>query len=45
MTDAWPLADRAVWQPPESFILQMTQRALPPGRRGRGRRERLTTLA
>ena len=45
MTYAWPLEDRGVWQPPKSFLLQMTQRALPPARRGRGRGERLTTLA
>jgi len=43
LTYAWPLEDRGVWQPPKSFILQLTQRALPPERRGRG--ERLTTLA
>jgi hypothetical protein len=30
MTYAWSLQDRGVWQPPKSFILQMTQRALPP---------------
>jgi hypothetical protein len=45
MTYAWSLEDRGVWQPPESFILQMTRRALPPERRARGRGERLTTLA
>jgi hypothetical protein len=45
MTYAWSLEDRGVWQPPKSFILQMTRRALPPERRGRGRGERLTTLA
>jgi hypothetical protein len=45
MTYAWSFEDRSVWQPSKSFILQMTQRALPPERRGRGRDERLTTLA
>ena len=45
MTYAWPWEDRDVWQPPRSFILQMTRRALPPERRARGRGERLTTLA
>ena len=43
MTYAWPWEDRDVWRPPKSFLLQMTQQALPPARRGRG--ERLTTLA
>ena len=33
MTYAWSFEDRKVWQPPESFILQMAQRALPPERR------------
>ena len=42
LTYAWPFEDRDVWQPPKSLILQMTQRALPPERRGRG--GRLTTL-
>jgi hypothetical protein len=45
MTYAWPWEDRGVWQPPKSLILQLTQRALPPARRGRGRGERLTTSA
>ena len=35
MTYAWAFEDRSVWRPPKSFILQMTQRALPPERRGR----------
>jgi hypothetical protein len=35
MTYAWPFEDRRVWQPPKSFILQITQRALPPERRCR----------
>jgi len=35
MTYAWSYEDRNVWQPPESFILQMAQRALPPERRVR----------
>ena len=35
MTYAWSFEDRSVWRPPKSFILQMTQRALPPERRGR----------
>ncbi|HSS91619.1 MAG TPA: hypothetical protein VLL69_20070 [Streptosporangiaceae bacterium] len=43
MTYAWPWEDRGVWHPPKSLILQLTQRALPPARRGRG--ERLTTPA
>jgi hypothetical protein len=33
MTYAWSFEDRGVWQPSKSFILQMTQRALPPERR------------
>jgi hypothetical protein len=45
MTYAWSVEDRSVWQPAKSFILQIAQRALPPERRGRGRSERLTTLA
>jgi len=45
MTYAWPFEDRGVWQPPKSFVLRMTRRALPPERRGRGRGERLTTPA
>ena len=45
LTYAWPAEDRGVWQPSKSFILQMTRRALPPERHGRGRGERLTTLA
>ena len=45
MTYAWSFEDRSVWQPAKSFILQIAQRALPPQRRGRGRSERLTTLA
>jgi hypothetical protein len=43
LTYAWSFDDRSIWQPPRSFILQMTQRALPPERRGRS--ERLSTLA
>ena len=35
MTYAWPVEDRAVWQPPKSFVLQMARRALPPERRAR----------
>ena len=35
MTYAWSYEDRSVWQPSASFILQMTQRALPPWQRGR----------
>jgi len=35
MTYAWSYEDRSVWQPSKSFILQMTQRALPPRQRGR----------
>ena len=33
MTYAWPFEDRGVWQPPASFILQLTHRALPPQHR------------
>ena len=32
LTYAFSFADREVWQPPKSFILRMTQRALPPER-------------
>ena len=35
MTYAWSFEDRNVWQPPQSFLLQMAQRALPPERRTR----------
>jgi hypothetical protein len=45
LTYAWSFEDRGVWQPSQSFILQIAQRALPPDRRARGRGERLTTLA
>jgi hypothetical protein len=45
LTYAWSFEDRGIWQPSQSFILQMAQRALPPERRARGRGERLTTLA
>ena len=31
-TYAWSLEDRDVWQPPSSFIIRMTHRALPPAR-------------
>lgn len=31
-TYAWPAEDRGVWQPPRSFIIRATQRALPPDR-------------
>jgi hypothetical protein len=27
---AWPVEGRSLWQPPKSFILQMTRRAFPP---------------
>jgi len=37
MTYAWSFEDRGVWRPRKSIILQMTQRALPPERRGHGR--------
>jgi hypothetical protein len=33
LTYAWPVADRGVWQPPKSFMVQLTRRALPPERR------------
>jgi hypothetical protein len=45
LTYAWSFEDRGVWQPPKSFIIQMTQRALPPARRDRGPGGRRTTLA
>jgi predicted MFS family arabinose efflux permease len=35
MTYAWPEQDRDVWQPPGSFMIQMTHRALPARRGGR----------
>jgi hypothetical protein len=35
LTYAWSLADRDVWRPPKSFLLQMTRRALPPEQRAR----------
>jgi hypothetical protein len=45
MTYAWSVEDRSVWQPPKSFILQMTRRALPPERRaGAGVNESLKPL-
>ena len=44
LTYAWSFEDRGVWQPPKSFILQMTQRALPLARRDRAPSERQTTL-
>jgi hypothetical protein len=31
LTYAW--ADHSVWQPPKSFMVQLTRRALPPARR------------
>jgi hypothetical protein len=34
-TYARSFENRSVWQPPKSFILQMTQRAFPPERRAR----------
>jgi hypothetical protein len=37
MTYAWPAEDRSVWQPPKSFIIQMTRRAVPPERRAQAR--------
>jgi hypothetical protein len=30
LTYAWAFEDRDVWQPPDSFILRMARRALPP---------------
>jgi hypothetical protein len=30
LTYAWSFEDRSVWEPSRSFILQLTQRALPP---------------
>ncbi len=35
LTYAWAFEDRDVWRPPDSFILRMTHRALPPARSGR----------
>jgi hypothetical protein len=43
MTYAWSFEDRSVWQPPKSFILQMTHRALPPERRASARINRPST--
>ena len=37
LTYAWSFDDRSVWQSPKSFILKVTQRALPPERRTRRR--------
>jgi hypothetical protein len=34
LTYAWAFEDRAVWQPPSSFMVRMTHRALPPARNG-----------
>jgi hypothetical protein len=45
LTYAWSFEDRGVWQPPKSFILQMTQRALPIARRDRWPGGPQTTLA
>jgi hypothetical protein len=36
LTYAWPAEKRAVWQPPGSFIVNVTRRALPPARHGQG---------
>jgi hypothetical protein len=36
MTYAWPFAERDVWRPRRSFVLQMAHRALPPERTGHG---------
>ena len=30
LTYAWPFEDRAVWQAPDSFLIRMARRALPP---------------
>jgi len=35
LTYAWAFEDRDVWRPPDSFILRMAHRALPPARNGR----------
>jgi hypothetical protein len=35
LTYAWPFADRSVWRPRKSLILQAARRALPPERRDR----------
>ena len=37
---AWSIEDRGVWQSSRSFILQTTQRALPPEREQRSRTRR-----
>jgi hypothetical protein len=34
LTYAWPFEDREVWRAPNSFVLRMTRRALPPARSG-----------
>ena len=31
LTYAWAAEDRDVWPPPKSFMVQLAQRALPPG--------------
>jgi hypothetical protein len=35
LTYAWAFEDRDVWRPPDSFVLRMTHRALPPARSDR----------
>jgi hypothetical protein len=37
MTYAWPAEDRAVWQPPESLMIQLARRVVPPERRAGAR--------
>ena len=32
MTYAWPFEERDVWRPPNSFLVRITHRALPPAR-------------
>jgi hypothetical protein len=34
LTYAWAFEDRDVWRPPDSLVLRMTHRALPPARHG-----------
>jgi hypothetical protein len=42
LTYAWPLKDRDVWRPPDTFVLRMTHRALPPARMRRGPAARIS---
>lgn len=39
LTYAWPYEDRDVWEPPNSWIVKLTRRALPPDNRGAQHRQ------